>query len=98
MDAPSQRTQWAGRLDADAAGRIGQVGERDLLDLDDLDPLAVGARAGRPEARFLARLLDGRAPAAGTGMEDPVDLAADGGDRRADRVGDREVLGPQNLA
>ena len=70
----------------------GEIGERHVLDVDDFDRL--GARAGghRDRGRLLLGVLD-RVGAAHRGQRiDAIDLARDLRDRRADRVGDGEMV------
>src|SRR4051794_15553812 len=87
---PSQ-LEVSDRLDADAGGAARQVAQRNLVDVD--DPHRILARAGRGGARrgFALGLLERLVAAELVKREDAVDLAADLPDRRADRVGDREV-------
>src|SRR5438270_504937 len=66
-----------------------------LPSLDDENEVA---STNRLFARLVAGLLEDGLTATGSRMEDPIDLAADLGDRRADRVRDVGVLRSQYLA
>jgi hypothetical protein len=90
--------QGACRLDPDPDRRGGEVGQRDLFYLDDLHCFRVRARRDRALASLVPRLIEHGLPAAGSGVEYPVHLAADRRDGGADGVGRVEVLWPDDLA
>ena len=79
-------------LDMHARRIAGQIGERHILDVDDLDRVGARPRRDRNARRLLLGVVNGVRPAHRGERVDAVDLARDLGDRRADRVGDREMM------
>ena len=89
--------QIADGFDHDAGGVAGQIRQRDFFHIHNLDAAGVGAGINRAVARFALGLIQ-RFIAAELGEgEDAVAFAADLGDRRANGIGDREVIGLDNL-
>src|SRR3954452_14142589 len=87
---PSQ-LEISHRLHADAGGAARQVAERHLVHVHDANGLLARARRGRAGGRLALGLRERFLAAELVQREDPVDLAADLADRRADRVGHGEV-------
>src|SRR5215472_1107463 len=94
----SELSERAGGLRPNAYGRVGQVGEGNLLDLDDLDssrvsPCEHGAAAGRGTDR-----VDGRRAICGGEPHHGLGLTTDVRERGTNRVRNIVVAWPQDVA
>src|ERR1700682_164207 len=89
--------ELADSLDADPRGAARQVTQRNLFDVDDMDGVPVCTRGDRLVDSLLFCLLESLVARLLFQGEDPVHLAAHLRDRRADRIGHREMLGFDQL-
>src|SRR5258708_10952646 len=91
-DTLSLQLKLTDSLDPDPRGAAREVAQRHLLNIDHMDRLPVSAGGDGFVNCLLFGLCEGLVARLFLQREDPVYLATHLSDRRADRVGDREML------